>query len=51
MIDVIGLGGVDTVQKPSNLVGYYTLVGYPVETIYLTCEVICIVHDIVGSIS
>ena len=25
MIDVIGLGGVGTVQKPSNLVGYYTL--------------------------
>ena len=41
-----GWGG--TVQKPSNLVGYYTMAGYLVGTIYLTCEILCVAHDRVG---
>ena len=48
MIDVIGLGGVDTVQKPSNLVRYYTLGGYLVGAIYLPRKILCVVHDRVG---
>ena len=44
----MGLGGGGIFQKPSNLVRYYTLVGYLVGAIYLTCEIVCVVHDIVG---
>ena len=39
---------VGAVQKPSNLVWYYTLVGYVVEAIYLTRETLYVVHDRVG---
>jgi hypothetical protein len=30
------------------LVGYYTLAGYLVGTIYLPCEIICVVYDVVA---
>ena len=40
--------GIGTVQKPSNLVGYYTLAGYLVEAIYLPRKILCAVHDIAG---
>ena len=48
MIDVIGLGGVGTVQKPSNSVRYYTLVVYLVETIYLPRKIVCVTYDRAG---
>ena len=39
---------VGAVQRPSNLVWYYTLVGYVVVAIYLTREILYVVHDRVG---
>ena len=44
----MGLGGVGTVQKPSNLVRYYTLVGYVVGTIYLPRKILCVTYDRAG---
>ena len=44
MVDVIGDGG-SMLQKPSNLVGYYTLEWYLVETIYLPRKILCVTYD------